>query len=208
MIDRTDSELRSAWERVEAEQSTKAIGHVRRRELEAQREQIVFEWREILNKKRAGVLTDRSRVDLTITTAKQLALVHGIRLDLDEIEGTKDDEYLATFWFVRATAAVGAENPSAKRWAKFGTAVAAELIASGFTIMPDDATYWMEAAEATADEWRNQPENFRLLLANEGPPVHIVGVAWRVNTWVWEGPNLSGLQRHIPNFDRPRSWVE
>src|SRR5437762_3485794 len=100
-----DSELFARWKTNQKElrkfgRRSSPAAQQRLEELQREKNLIEIDWIELFAQKQRGVLTDRTRVDLAIKTAKEVSLLYGFPLRFHEEEGSRDEDHLPNFWFL------------------------------------------------------------------------------------------------------------
>ena len=90
-----DTELRERWKTVQESLARikgryNQASNKERSALHEEERIIKSQWNELFAQKLRGVLTDRSFVDVVIKAAKELAIVHGISVQIEEKEGPCD----------------------------------------------------------------------------------------------------------------------
>jgi hypothetical protein len=116
---RTDSELRKRWDQIVGSSVSE---HVREREI------IVMEWLEILERKRAGEITDSSRIDVVEEAVQQLAAIHGIPLEFSESEARCEEDLTPSSFCIVADYAGPKAIFNPKRFLAFVIQATEELI--------------------------------------------------------------------------------
>lgn len=190
----TDSELRSRWEATweELRQLKKkkddASGK-RRDELKYEHDKICRDWMELVELKRAGKITDYARINAATKIIKEVAMLAGMPIDLQDESGRLDDDQTSIYWLITATHRGDLPEVEIGRWFKFCEKAAREMLAKSL-LLPFDGPVSRYFYGSTERKWFFDGKDFTKIkhyisLANgsEG-----FSCTWAVNHWTWEGP--------------------
>ena len=186
---RTDGELRDKWEETQRlikrlKNRDDSASAQKRRDLAREQDLIAIEWNELVRLKKQGILTDRSRVDLAIKTAKETSILYGIPLTFSENEGPRGENHIARFWWLSATYSGVESEFRDPRFIKFAVAATEEMMELALLVLLNPPAV-ADGDEPDDDDF-DEPDRYMVLghITASGARV----VMWPVDISMWEGP--------------------
>lgn len=166
----SDSELRERWiallERAELTRKGNlppGVGtqdqsrHLNRIEYEA----IWREWEDLLDRRRAGTLTDQRNFKLLTDAIQNAVKIHGFLLRFSGRAFDSSDERAAFQWTVRLDEIEMIGDADEERWAKLYAPMREETRTLTFVLEHPGEFHWAK---------------------------YPIGISWRIDTMVWAGP--------------------
>ena len=138
-----------------------------------------------------GVIQARSDIDLVIKTAREVALMFGLRVQISEQQVGQDEQYLPNGWGVNVKVLDRQLTRESAR--KLGDRIVEELSDKGVLLSITDSRDHEEGELVSSDELLqlepdDDPRSCYGVLYPEAFDSFAIGVVIYVDIWPWDGP--------------------
>lgn len=134
-----DRKLQERWDTTwlqldELKKKRDAASKSRKEAIKAEQDEICREWKDLLLVKRRGEITDRSRIDAVLKIVKEVAMLAGMPVHVEDSGGRLETDMIAPYWKVSAFFDGGDAEFSKDLWFKFAIKTTRELFSLKFLL--------------------------------------------------------------------------